>query len=107
MTALHDYERWLDKLDTRLYVRDGWLVSEFGATFSVPIAAVRSAEDLLRSGERFMASLASEQGLPLPYLAGRFHRLLDPGKRFGLAEGEFESRLQAGIGRTESPSGED
>lgn len=80
MTALHDYEDWLDTLDARLRVLDGSLTSTLGVGYVVPLGELGSEFLVLQAAGAFWASLReTDEQLPHPlprrYLLQRFHKL--------------------------------
>ena len=80
MTALHDYEDWLDTLDARLRVLDGSLTSTLGVGYVVPLDKLASESLVLQAAGAFWASLQeTDEQLPHPlprrYLLRRFHEL--------------------------------
>lgn len=80
MTALHEYEDWLDMLDARLRVVDGCLKSTLGAGYVVPLDELGSDFLVLQAAAAFWASLhETDEQLPHPlpraYLLRRFHTL--------------------------------
>lgn len=99
---LGHYEAWLDVLDEQMYSKDGWLISELGDTFKIPIHEVDSPEKLTATAAVFIASMQQWQpGGELRaewYLVKRFYRLLDREhqyeKKFGLSIEQFAAEMQ-------------
>jgi hypothetical protein len=77
MTDLHRYEDWLDSLDTQLRVTGHVVESKLGAAVSVPLAALRSADDVVHWAKVLNESFeARNEPLPREYLLKRFARLV-------------------------------
>lgn len=97
--SLGQYEAWLDELDEKMYARDGWLISELGDTFRIPIHEVDSPEKLIAKAAVFTASIGDEVRDAEWYLVKRFYRLLDREhryeKKFGLSIEQFAAGMKA------------
>ena len=98
MRTVYDYEHWLDSLDAQIYIRQGWLISEFGERFSVLVRDVDSPEKLAATTMAFRASLG-ESPDGGTYLIKRLYWLLDEkhhyGRKFSLTADQFVAQMEA------------
>jgi hypothetical protein len=97
---LYEYEAWLDVLDGKMYAKDGWLISELGDTFKIPISEVDSPDKLFAMAVKFRASIGDEVRSDEWYLLRRFYGLLNQehryDRKFRLSGEKFEAKLNVG-----------
>jgi hypothetical protein len=100
LPSLHEYEAWLDVLDTKMYAQDGWLVSDLEDTFKIWAQEVDSPDKLFATAAAFRASIGDEVRQDEWYLLQRFYRLLNRvhryDQKFSLPREQFEAQMKVG-----------
>jgi hypothetical protein len=78
MNSLQEYEAWLTTLDSKLYVKNDWLVSRLGKERRIHLSECGSYYAVLRWVLELRQSWAGDPAwLPLDYLTERFIRLIN------------------------------
>ncbi|MEJ1162672.1 hypothetical protein V9K97_03165 [Variovorax sp. CCNWLW186] len=77
MTALHDYEAWLDTLDEKLFAVNGVIRSEFDHAVSIPLSECANMDGLKFWAAELCKTLRLNRSshLPMAHLLKRFLRL--------------------------------
>ena len=77
MTALHDYEAWLDTLDEKLFAANGVIRSEFDHAISIPFSECADMNGLKFWAAELRKALRLNRSshLPMAHLLKRFLRL--------------------------------
>ena len=103
MNGLHQYEAWLDQLDTQLTIRRNAIVLEMGDGLRMPLAECRSAEGIFLQGRQLLAKLVRElPSLPEKYLVGRYVRLACRANRLDLDQEVLVSAIVRSAAESES-----
>lgn len=77
VTALHDYEAWLDTLDEKLFAVNGVIRSEFDHAVSIPLSECANMDGLKFWAAELCKTLRLNRSshLPMAHLLKRFLRL--------------------------------
>lgn len=95
MNSLHEHEAWLTTLDSKLYVKNDWLVSRLGNESRIHLSECGSYYAVLKWALELRQSWASDPAwLPLDYLTDRFVRLINESNHLNIDDASIKEELK-------------